>query len=172
MARKYEEPKSINVKKISPAAENARELQNDVRKLLEFQPFAVLATQGKGITVTSLITFASSFDLKYIVFATPRATGKFDLIVNEENISMLVDDRSIQQDNINKISALTIAGKARILEDEKEIEEWGSLLTKKHPNLTAFVNAPTSAVILVKVVRYHYVKRFQEVWEWDPSNDH
>lgn len=170
MVKKFEEPIFLNVKKNYTNEENARELENDIRKLLESQAFAVLATQGKGLAVASLITFDSSFDLKNIVFATPRNTEKFNLIDRDENISILVDDRSIHQDSINEISALTIIGKARILSNEKEILEWGGRLIKKHPNLTSFVKAPTSAVIIVEVVRYQYVKRFQEVWEWDPSN--
>ncbi len=170
MVKKFEEPIFLKIQKNYPNGENAKSLENDIRELLEIQAFAVLATQGKGITVTSLITFASSIDLKYIVFATPRQTGKFNLITNDENISILVDDRSLHQDNINNISALTITGKARILSNDKEILEWGNRLTRKHPNLTSFVMAPTSAVILVEVVRYQYVKKFQEVWEWDLSN--
>lgn len=169
MVKKNEEPIFINIKKNYPNGENAITLNEDIRKLLESQEFAVLATRGEDITVTSLITFASSFDLKNLVFATPRDTGKFNLISSDENISILVDDRSLQQDSINKISALTITGKARILSNENEIFEWGGLLLKKHPNLNSFLKTPTSAIILVEVIRYHYVKKFQEVWEWDPS---
>lgn len=169
MVKKNEEPIFINIKKNYPNGENAITLNEDIRKLLESQEFAVLATRGEDITVTSLITFASSLDLKNLVFATPRDTGKFNLISSDENISILVDDRSLQQDSINKISALTITGKARILSNENEIFEWGGLLLKKHPNLNSFLKTPTSAIILVEVIRYHYVKKFQEVWEWDPS---
>jgi nitroimidazol reductase NimA-like FMN-containing flavoprotein (pyridoxamine 5'-phosphate oxidase superfamily) len=169
MARNFEEPIFINVKKNTPSGENIKSLEDDVRKLLEYQQFAVLATQGEGITVASLITFASSFDLKNIVFVTPRDTGKFNQIARNENISLLVDDRSLQQDSINKISALTITGKARILSNEKEILEWSELLLKKHLNLKLFLEASTSAIILIEVVQYHYVKRFQEIWEWAPS---
>lgn len=170
MIKKFEEPIFLKIQKNYPNGENARSLENDIRKLLESQAFAVLATQGKGITVASLITFDSSIDLKNIVFVTPRNSEKFDLIDRNENISILVDNRSIHPDSINDISALTIIGKARILTNEKEILEWGKRLTRKHPNLTSFVKASTSAVILVEVVRYQYVKKFQEVWEWDPSN--
>lgn len=169
MVKKNEEPIFINIKKNYPNGENSRLLEDDIRKLLESQEFAVLATRGEDITVTSLITFASSFDLKNLVFATPRDTDKFNLISSDENISILVDDRSLQQDNINEISALTITGKARIILNENEIFEWGGLLLKKHPNLNSFLKTPTSAIILVEVIRYHYVKKFQEVWEWDPS---
>lgn len=67
----------------------------------------------------------------------------------------------MQQDNINQISALTIIGKGEILSDEKEIIRWSGILTEKHPNLHAFVEAQTTAVILVQVARYLYVNKFQ-----------
>ena len=167
--KQYEEPLFIDVSKNSPEGEDARILEDVIRRLLEEQPFAVLATQGKGITNASLISFAKTPDLKHIVFATPINSGKFDLIDGDENISILVDDRSQQQDNINQISALTITGKARILQEENEITNWAGLLTNKYPNLTAFVTAPTTAVILVEVVRFLYVSKFQEVREYDPA---
>lgn len=167
--KQYEEPLFIDVRKNCPEGEDARILEDVIRRLFEDQPFAVLATQGKGITNASLISFANTHDLKHIVFATPINTGKFDLITGDENVAILVDDRSQQQDSINQISALTITGKARILHDENEIISWAGLLMKKYPNLTAFVKAPTTAVILVEVVRFLYVSKFQEVSEYNPS---
>ena len=168
MGKKYEEPLYIDLHKNSPEGDEARELEDDIRRLCEGQPFAVLATQGKGITKASLISFAASSDLKHIVFATPSRNGKVDNIASEENESIIVEDPTLQQDSINEISALTIIGKGRILSDEKENLEWASLLTEKHPNLKLFVEAPTTSVILVEVVRYLYVKKFQDMREWDP----
>ena len=168
MVKKYDEPLFIDVQKNSPEGEEAKVLEDDIRNLCESQPFAVLATQGKSISNASLISFAISSDLKYIVFATPIKTGKFDLITEQENVSILVDDRSLQQDRINQISALTIIGKGKVLYDESDIVEWAELLTIKHPNLNSFVKSPTTSVIIVEVVRYLYVKKFQEVKEWDP----
>jgi nitroimidazol reductase NimA-like FMN-containing flavoprotein (pyridoxamine 5'-phosphate oxidase superfamily) len=168
MAKIYEEPLYIDVQKNSPRAEEAKALENDIRTLCQSQPFAVLATQGKGITKASLISFAVSDDLKSIVFATPLHSAKADFIVAEENVSILVDDRSLQQDRINQISALTIVGKAKVLSDEEDISKGAELLTEKHPYLKAFVMAPSTIVILVEVETYLYVKKFQEVWQWDP----
>jgi hypothetical protein len=161
MVKKQEEPIFIDARKNSPQGEEGKALEDDIKKLCESQLFAVLATQGKGITNASLISFAVSCDLKHIVFATPTRTGKFDLIVGEENVAFLVDDRSLQQENINQISALTIRGKGKVLSDEKELLEWAELLTEKHPNLQTFVNATTTSLILVEIVRYHYVNKFQ-----------
>lgn len=169
MGIKYEEePLFIDVQRNSPEGEEATALEDDIRILCENQPFAVLATQGKGITNASLISFAVSRDLKNIVFATPIHTEKFDLIAAEENVSILVDDRSLQQDRINQISALTVIGKGKILSDKNDVIKWGGLLMEKHVNLKDFLKAPTTSVILIEVVRYFYVKKFQEVKEWNP----
>lgn len=168
MSKKTEEPLYIELRKNSLKGENVIELQDDIRKLCESELFGVLATQGKGITHASLISFAISNDLKYIVFATPINTGKFNLIAAEENISVLVDDRSSHKDSINEISALTIIGKGKILSDENEICKWATLLTEKHPNLNTFVKSSSTAIIRIDVVKYLYVKKFQEMTEWDP----
>ena len=169
MDKKYEKPLFIDVQKNSPDGEGLKALEDDIRSLCKSQPFAVLATQGKGITNASLISFAVSHDLKSIVFATPINTAKFDLIACEEDVSILVDDRSLQQDNINQISALTIIGKGRILSDENEIIKCSELITEKHPNLKDFLKAETTSVIIIDVVNYLYVKKFQEVMEWNPN---
>lgn len=165
---KQDEPLFLDVKKNSLKGEESIELVDDIRKLCESQPFAVLATQGKGITHASLISFSVSYDLKYIVFATPVNTGKFDFITAEENVSVLVDDRSLQQDSINQISALTIIGKGKVLSDQSDIVKWSEQLTRKHPNLNAFVKAATTSVIIIEVEKYLYVKNFQEIRQWDP----
>lgn len=115
MDKKYDEPQYIDVDRTSPEGIQAKDLKEEIKKLCDSQPFAVLATQGKDTTNASLISFMMSDDLKYMVFATPVNTTKYDFIVEQENVSVLVDDRSLQQDRINEISALTIVGKGKIL---------------------------------------------------------
>ena len=164
-----EKPFLNDVRQNFPKGQQVENLQKEIRKLCEEQPFAVLATQGKDITDASLVTIAVSKNLKYIAFATPVNTGKYKLISENENISILVDDRTLHQDSINQISALTVIGKARILSDNNETLQWAAILTEKHPFLHDFVKAPSSAMILIEVERYLYVKRFQDLWEWNPK---
>jgi len=52
-------------------------VKRDLKKLLQSQPLAVLATQSRGQPYASLIAFASSDDLKSLYFATTRATRKY-----------------------------------------------------------------------------------------------
>lgn len=168
MSNTHENPEFINVKRNSLNENQLKNLKEDIIKLSKSQPFAVLATQGKDRSNASLISFAISSDLKQIVFATPKDTEKFVLIKDNKIVSVLIDDRTIQQDNINQISALTILGKAKILSDKNEYRTWSSVLIEKHPNLQAFVEAKTTSIVVVEVNNYIYVNKFQDVKNWDP----
>jgi len=85
-------------------------------------------------------------------------------------VSLLIDNRSRQPESINLIRAITVTGKARPLEKEEEVEQWSRLLLEKHSYLAEFVKSPTSSLILVRAVRYFYVRRFQEVYQWIPPS--
>ena len=165
----YDEPKYI--KKTKGIEDKEKRVRVSIRELCESQSFAVLATQGKGQPYTSLIGFATSDDMKYVVFATPKQTRKYSLLEEDNRVSLMVDNRAQQPDSINFISALTITGNGKILNDAEEIEKWSGLLTEKHPYLSSFVRSSSTAVILVEVYRYYYVRRFQEVFEWIPNEE-
>lgn len=144
-------------------------LEEAIRELCEEESFAVLATQGSGQPYTSLIGFATSNDLTHLVFATPKQTRKYALLEKNTQVALLVDNRSSQSDSINEISALTITGKGRILSESEEIVKWGGLLTKKHPYLRDFLAALDTAVVVVEVYQYLYVRKFQDVSVWAPA---
>lgn len=172
MRKEYDEPMFIDVKKGTADSEHAKKsIRDGIMSLCEDQSFAVLATQGLGQPYATLIGFATSPDLKYVVFTTPKQTRKYSLIEGDKSVSLLVDNRAHQPDSINRISALTIMGTARILSEEGEITEWSGLFIDKHPYLANFVKSPSTAIVLVEVARYFYVSRFQEVFEWSPNQN-
>jgi len=144
-------------------------VEEGIRGLCEGESFAVLATQGQGQPYASLIGFATSPDLKHLVFATPKQTRKYTLLEEDNRVALLVDNRASQPGSINHLSALTITGKGKILSEEEERAHWGKLLTDKHPYLMDFVASDATAVVVVEVYRYFYVRRFQEVTEWNPG---
>ncbi|OPL09729.1 MAG: hypothetical protein AVO34_13220 [Firmicutes bacterium ML8_F2] len=129
------------------------QIETEIKEISFKQPFAVLATQGEGQPYTSLISFA----------ATPVQTRKYSQIIKNNRVSLLIDNRSQQPESINLIRAITVTGQARPLEKEEEVEQWSRLLLDKHNYLTKFVKSNTSSLILIRVVRYFYVRRFQEV---------
>jgi nitroimidazol reductase NimA-like FMN-containing flavoprotein (pyridoxamine 5'-phosphate oxidase superfamily) len=144
-------------------------LEEAIRELCVGESFAVLATQGSGQPYASLIGFATSEDLIHLVFATPKQTRKYALLEKNNQVALLVDSRSSQPDSLDYLSALTITGKAEILSSPEERNKWGALLTDKHPYLRDFLASPDTAVVVVEVHKYLYVRKFQEVSEWIPA---
>jgi nitroimidazol reductase NimA-like FMN-containing flavoprotein (pyridoxamine 5'-phosphate oxidase superfamily) len=146
-----------------------KDFKEEIRKLLDLENFAVLSTQGEKQPYASIISFTSTPDFKNIVFATPRETRKFSLLHKYDRVALLIDNRSSVPPSVNRISAVTVTGKSRILENKNELNKWKGILTEKHPYLKSFVDAPSTAIILVEVYRYFFVRRFQEVTEWNPN---
>ena len=140
------------------------ELENTIRRLLASQPLAVLATQDKGQPYTSLVTVASSEDLKYLLFPTLRATHKYTHIAVDGRVALLVDNRSTQEADSPDAMALTVIGTAaEVEEDERE----GLLqhYLARHPHLEEFVSDPNCALVKVQVDCYRLVRKFQDVAE-------
>lgn len=140
-----------------------------IRELLESQRLAVLSTQMSGRPYSNLIAFAASGDLKDIVFATPRASRKYANLMADPRLSLLIDNRSNQEADFGKASAVTVLGTAtEALYSDRE--KYLRLYLQKHPYLKEFVTAPSCGLMLVKVEEFIVVTRFQEVREIYPSS--
>ena len=174
MAKDYDEPMFIDVKRTDSEEESGSNTTDkivaSIKDLCEDQSFGVLATQGTDQPYTSLISFVTTDDLKFIVFATPIQTRKYNLLTHNEKVSLLIDNRSNQPDSLNRISALTAIGSVQILTKPKDIDKWSGLLIDKHKYLNNFINADSTAIFLIEVSKYFYVRRFQEVVEWTPKD--
>jgi nitroimidazol reductase NimA-like FMN-containing flavoprotein (pyridoxamine 5'-phosphate oxidase superfamily) len=143
--------------------------QEGIRTLLTQQPYSVLCTQSQSQPYGSLVAFAASDDLKTIVFATPVSTRKYRLLTECAHVALLIDSRSDAPQNMMGIEAVTATGRAQVVPPGAEFDRWAGLLTARHPHLTTFVQAESSARVRVEVVRYFHVCRFQEVHQWVPG---
>src|SRR5512136_3185486 len=92
---------------------NINRAKRDLRKLLQSQPLAVLATQNQGQPYASLIAFASSDDLKSLYFATTRSTRKYANLSSDSRVAVLVDNRSNKASDFRWAMAATATGQAR-----------------------------------------------------------
>jgi len=136
-----------------------------LQETLAAQKFAALSTHRAGEAHASLIAFATTEDLKGLVFATDRATRKYANLRENARIALLIDTRSNQEEDLRDAVAITASGMAReVAGREREALLVGYL--RKHPQLSDFVNAPTSALILLDVLSYSIVSRFQDIVEW------
>ena len=141
--------------------------KSTIRDLLLSQHLAVLATQERGQPYTSLVTFASSEELRRVWFPTLRSTRKFANLTAEPRVALLVDSRSHQASDLTDAYALTALGAA----SDTTGDERGALVDLylgKNPQLRDFVSSPDCALIQVRIQRYLLVGHFQEVVELKP----
>jgi len=135
-----------------------------IRNLLESQKLAVLSTQDHGQPYSNIVAMAATADLKYLLFATTRATRKYANLMADPRVAVLVDNRRNDPGDFTEAAALTALGKVWELQGGDR-QQFLEVYLKKHPYLKDFVASPTCALLRVKVDRYILVTRFQEVRE-------
>lgn len=143
-------------------------LVDRIRRLVTSQPYGVLCTHGDEHAYGSLVAHAFSADLRSAVFATPMATRKFKLLVEHGNVALVIDDRPETQDNMMNVEAITVTGRARMLEESAR-KPWAEMLIARHPQLESFVTSRSCALFRVEIKRVFHVSRFQEVQQWVPE---
>ena len=137
-----------------------------LKKLLEEQRLAVVATDMQGHPYTSLVAFAASADLRNIVFVTTRSTKKYRNLSAEPNVSLLIDSRTHSVEDFSTGVAVTALGKATEVEG-KQREDLIDAFLRKHPHLDTFARSPSTATCCVDIDTYYLVTRFQNVVEMD-----
>ncbi|MEJ2226337.1 MAG: pyridoxamine 5'-phosphate oxidase family protein [Syntrophobacterales bacterium] len=139
-----------------------------IRELLESQRLAVLSTQGKEQPYSNLVAFAVTPDLQYLIFATTRATRKYDNLSKHPLVSLLMDNRTNETTDFAEAAAVTVLGRASEVQGDERSQLIKTYLNR-HPYLESFVTSPNCALFAVKVERYIMVTRFQDVREIIPG---
>lgn len=147
-----------------------KKLQKQTRALLAKRGLAVLATVRSSVPHQGLVAVAAAEDLKYILFASPVYTRKYENISKNSAVSLLLDDRSNSELDFMQCTALSIKGDAEVVQDDtEEAERYRTIYLGRHPYLESFVSSPSSALFRVKVSTYSLVSTFQRVDEWSPG---
>lgn len=142
----------------------SEDYKNDLISLFRSQPLAVLATHNRGQPYGSLVAFAATDDLNYLIFSTTRSTRKFANLSADPRVAMVIDNRSNHPSDLRFAKAVTATGRA----EEIPIHESGdfqAIYLNKHPHLEDFVSSPSTALIKIRVEVYYLVTRFQNVVE-------
>ncbi len=135
-----------------------------VRRLLESQQVAVLATHNQGQPYGTLVGFSVSPNLKSLFFATARTTRKFTNIVADDRVAMTFDDRMRAAADFYEAVGVTASGRATEVSKSPRSANLKRFLAR-HPHLEEFVLSPNCAFLRVRVEKYVMVRRFQEVIE-------
>jgi len=144
--------------------ERTAQLKEFLKKLFSSQRLAVLATQSKRQPYGNLVAFMATEDLKYLLFATTRATRKYANISSNPRIAMVVDTRSNQEADFHQAAAVTATGVVKEIVGPQK-RRFQKLYLSKHPYLKEFVSSPTCALLKVEVETYYVVRQFQNVVE-------
>ncbi|MBN1375302.1 MAG: pyridoxamine 5'-phosphate oxidase family protein [Dehalococcoidia bacterium] len=144
--------------------EEELQLKKLLKDLFRNQLFASLATQQLTRPYNNLIAFAATQDLKEILFVTRRQTHKYTNLLLNNNVSVLIDNRSNSDTDFRSAIAVTAVGSAEEVK-ESEKEHLLKLYLIKHHSLEKFAHSAESALFRIKVKKYFIVRNFQDVME-------
>jgi nitroimidazol reductase NimA-like FMN-containing flavoprotein (pyridoxamine 5'-phosphate oxidase superfamily) len=159
----------IRIKGLGINMEAPSELKSRLESLLRTQQLGVLSTQYKGQPYASLVAFAATEDSKYLLFATTRSTRKYANIASDSRVAMLMDNRSNRAGDFHRAMAVTATGNAEEVGPNDKVN-YLQIFLEKHPHLKDFVNAPSCALLRIKIETYYLVNRFQKVFELHIEN--
>ena len=152
-------------------SESALPVELRIRRLVKDQLYGVLCTQSDGQPYGSMVAFAFTEDLKHVVFGTPRATKKYQILTACSNVALVVNNMNRHPNDLMKVEALTATGRASEITPTEPATRWVNMLLQRHPHLEAFIISPSTALFEVKIGRYFFVRSFQDVTQWEPSAD-
>lgn len=135
-----------------------------ITTLFNSQMLAVLSTQSENQPYASLVAFAADKNLEHIYFLTPNTTRKYENMVTNPKVAILVNNSLNKADDIYKAVSVTGIGSATVVKASDETQRL-TMYLKKHPHLKGFSKAPTTAFICVAMKRYFMVNQFQNVIE-------
>jgi len=137
------------------------DLLGELRRLLNSQRFAVVATSHNGHPYTNLVSFALTDDLRSILFTTSRKTRKFRNIMEDPRTSVLVDNRENKPSDITDAQSVAAMGMSAEVIGAKQ--EKIALFLDRHPYMADFANNPDFALVEVHVEKFQFVRNFQDV---------
>jgi nitroimidazol reductase NimA-like FMN-containing flavoprotein (pyridoxamine 5'-phosphate oxidase superfamily) len=138
----------------------------EMLKAFDALRFGVLATSDKGKPYTSLIAFALTPNRRTLIFATPKATSKYENMISEPAVSILLDNRSQEAEDVHRAQAVTLLGTAKDVIIDAQKAEYRTLLLERHPELAAFIDEPGTSLIAVTLQQAVHVANFQNVSRW------
>lgn len=124
---------------------------NPGQKMLLTYNLCVLSTSLDNQPNSSLMQYVTNKEATEIYMLTLKKSTKLFNIVNNPQVSLLVDSRDNSKINDVDIRALTVYGKADLIGDKSLEAEAIALLTKAVPGLDSMAKHPEVGVIRVKI---------------------
>lgn len=123
----------------------------NARKMLQDNNLCVLATCNDNLPNSSLMQYIYDDMSMNIFMLTLSGSVKYDNIIANPQVSLLIDNRSNVKQVRLPIMALTVYGKATIVTDSQKQQALIDQLVDKNSNLTILARDVHCSVIQIKI---------------------
>ena len=124
-----------------------------MKRLVGERNTCVLATVSGRTPHCSLMAYVSDADCREIYMVTHRETKKYQNLVNNPSVSLLIDTRE-GTPGAPETVALTVDGLCRPIEDGAKRTSAAAMLLDRHPHLKVFLDQPHAALLRVEITSF------------------
>jgi len=127
-------------------------MHNEIMSLIKRKDICVLATVSKDRPHCSLMAYVTDEDCRAIYLVTHRTTKKYNNLLQNPFVSLLIDNRDeFPEAAAPGSQALTIFGLFQKMDNQGEIDEIRLQFIRKHPRLNPFIDHPDAEIVCIKV---------------------
>lgn len=133
-------------------------MKDRVKAFLKERDMCVLATTREGRPHCSLMAYFADGEAEWIYMVTHRSTTKYENLLSNEQVSLLVDNRceGLPAER-NKIMALTVHGTFDVVEDEEKRTQILEQFLIRHPHMKQFLDHPEAEIISVRAQSFLFL---------------
>jgi heme iron utilization protein len=136
-----------------------------IEDIFKTSRFAVLATEADGQPHASLIAVTPIEGFRKLLFATYRNTRKYNNLVHNGKVAVLVESIDINRAGPNKSFVLTAFGHVEEIELQDKNMVFNAHL-ERHPELLDFLQSKDCVLVQIKVDTYQVVRGIEDVEWW------
>ncbi len=150
---------------IATKMKNSISISEYIQNVLQTSKLAVLATEGEGQPYASLIVITPVSDFKQMIFATYRNTRKFENLLNNGRVAVLIQGEESDMSFKQSDYALTAFGHAQQV-CKADYEEALQKHLKRHPDQANYMLNADLALMLITIEKFQVVRGFDDVSWW------
>jgi nitroimidazol reductase NimA-like FMN-containing flavoprotein (pyridoxamine 5'-phosphate oxidase superfamily) len=135
----------------------------EMKMLAKQKDMCVLATVSSGNPHCSLMAYATDEDCREIYMVTQKATKKYQNLIENPSVSLLIDTREEQVvSQPLQAKALTITGLFQKIDDQGKRRLARARLLDRHPHLAGFIDQTDTELLCIKVASFLLLKGLKE----------
>ena len=150
---------------IATKMNNPISISEYISNVLQTCRLAVLATESDGQPHASLIAITPISEFRQMIFATYRNTRKFENLLSNGRVAVLIQGEDTDSSFKQTGFALTAYGYAQEVgkADYKEVKQ---AHLEKHPDQADFLQSADLAIMRINVETYQVVRGIDDVTWW------